>query len=1040
MATAPHSTTTPYHHDLVRQWNNVSTDYPSTATVPELFARQASATPEASAVCQGTERLAYGELADRVARLADHLVDTGVKPKDVVGVLMERSVACVTAVLAVMRAGAAYLPLDPHYPQHHLLRILKDADARTVIASERDRRLGEGRARIVCVDAAFERTGVSDGVRVGADDPAYVIFTSGSTGVPKGVVVPHRGPVRLVCHGDVRLRLTADDVVLATTNPTFDVSCFEWFGALLNGARLVLAEVDTLLSADALAETLRTERVSVMWLSAGLFHQMAKVGPQMFTGLRCLIAGGDALSPEAVRQVLAHGRPETFLNGYGPTENSSLSTVHPVTELPPEAETVPIGTPVANSTAYVTRADGTLAEVGEAGELWVGGDGVALGYLGDEQLTSNRFVPDHLGANAAGRLYKTGDLARWRPDGVLEFLGRTDRQVKVRGYRIELDEIEVHLSAHDQVREAAVMAQGEGGNDRLLAWITPHNGADPGQLSWTLREFLRDRLPVFMVPNPILVRPRMPLSRSGKIDRDQLAREATQHTATGRHTDSALQTPVEQDVADVWADILGITGGIGRDDDFFALGGHSLQATQLAARCRAQFALCPEHSRHLIRTLLANPTVRTFAARIEELRNTPEADTGEAAVDFEAVSHLDPQLRFTTAPDLPSGGRRVVLSGATGFLGTYLLDALLHNDVAERVHCLVRAGDEQEGRRRLAARMRRYGLDPTRVHERVTIVPSDLAAPRFGLSEAAFRELGESADTLLHAGSRVNFAYPYAALEAINVGGTRTMLDLARSGPPKVLHYVSSIAVIAGFGIAGVRHLDEDTPLDFGDRISLGYPETKWVAERLVAQAADQGLAVAIHRPYEITGSRTGGIWNTDTMMCALFRSIAETGLAPDMALPLDFVPVDYTAQAIVHILAHRRAEGRVHHITNAHDARLSLLVERLQAKGYPVQTVPYERWVAYMADLTARDPGQPMAPFMPMFIEPARRSTLSVKEMYFAGTFPAFSRRNFEQAIADSDLTCPPVDAGLLDSYLRYFVDSGFLQPPAPARVRVHT
>ncbi|MFE7975851.1 amino acid adenylation domain-containing protein [Streptomyces shenzhenensis] len=1029
------------HHAQVRRWNGTVTAYPREASVSDLFIRQAKADPGAVAVCQGRERVTYGELDDRVGRLADHLVASGVKPSDVVGVLLERSVACVAAVLAVMRAGGAYLPLDPHYPQQHLLQLLKDAQAGLVVTSADHQVLVADHARVVDVHAAPDRTGASDKVQVGPHDPAYVIFTSGSTGVPKGVVVPHRGPVRLVCQGDERLRLTPRDVLLATTSPTFDVSCFEWFAALLNGARLVLAEVDTLLAADALEDVLGSEHVSVMWLSAGLFHQMAKVRPEMFARLRCLIAGGDALSPEAVRRVLTHGRPGVLLNGYGPTENSSLSTVHAMTGLAADAETVPIGTPVANSTAYVVRTDGTLAAPGETGELWVGGDGVALGYLGDEELTAERFVPDRLGPDATGRLYKTGDLARWRPDGVLEFLGRRDRQVKVRGYRIELDEIEVHLSAHESVRETAVIAPRGGDHDRLVAWVTPQPGADSAELSWRLREFLRDRLPVFMVPNPILVRDRLPLTRAGKIDRDRLAQDADRHgsaASTGTQTASAgthaASTPVEAAVAELWAEILGISEGIGRDTDFFALGGHSLQATRLAARCRARFDLAPEHSRYLIRALLANPTVRTFAARIEELTTAAAQDTDEQAVDFEAVSRLDAHLSFPTATGLPPRGRRVVLSGATGFLGTYLLDALVRDQTAAQVYCLVRAHSEAEGRQRLAARMRRYGLDFQAVSKHVTVVPADLAAPRFGLDPAAFQALGEGSDTILHGGSRVNFAYPYAALQAINVGGTRTMLDLARIGPAKAFHYVSSIAVIAGFGIAGVRHVDEDTPLRFAERISLGYPETKWVAERLVAQAAQQGLAVAIHRPYEITGTREGGVWNTDTMMCALFRSIAETGLAPDIELPLDFVPVDYTAQAIAYILAHRPAGGHVHHITNPHDGRLRLLTERLRVRGYPVRTVPYDEWVAFMADLTAADPSQPMAPFMPMFIEPARQSEISVKEMYFAGTFPTFGRSNFEAGIDGSGLSCPPVDAAMLDSYVDYFIDSGFLQPPVPA------
>ncbi|WP_129311565.1 amino acid adenylation domain-containing protein [Streptomyces sp. L2] len=1026
------------HHTRVRQWNDTTTAYPRNANVPGLFAEQAAARPEAVAVCQGAERATYRELHERVCELADHLITLGVKRGDVVGVLLERSIACVTAALAVMQAGAAYLPLDPHYPQHHVLQLLKDASVTVVVTSSNHRALVNGHAQAVDVHARISRTGVSDRVVVGPEDPAYVIFTSGSTGVPKGVVVPHRGPIRLVCQGDERLRLSAQDVLLATTSPTFDVSCFEYFGALLNGARLVLAQVDTLLAADALEEVLRTEQVSVMWLSAGLFHQMAKVCPQMFASLRCLIAGGDALSAEAVRRILAHGRPGAFLNGYGPTENSSLSTVHAITDLA-DAETVPIGTPVANSTAYVVREDGTVADVGEVGELWVGGDGVALGYLGDEELTAARFVPDRLGPQSAGgggRLYKTGDLARWGDDGVLEFLGRRDRQVKVRGYRIELDEIEVHLSAHDQVREAAVIAPRGGDNDRLLAWVSPQSGTGAAQLPWKLREFLRDRLPVFMVPSPILVRDRMPLTRSGKIDRDRLTRDAEQLPTSLTNPAVSGQAPAtetERAVADLWGDILGLREHIDRDTDFFELGGHSLQATRLAALCRSRFDLAPHHSRYLIRTLLSSPTVRTFAARIQEMLSAADRDTAEQPVDFEAASRLEPGLSFPTAPAQPPERRRVVLSGATGFLGTYLLDSLVRDNVATHVHCLVRADSEREGQQRLAARMRRYGLDFNQVRERVTVVPADLAVPRFGLSRSTFTALGEATDTLLHAGSRVNFAYPYAALEAINVGGTRTMLDLARTGEPKTFHYVSSIAVIAGFGIAGVRDVDEDTPLRFGDRISLGYPETKWVAERLVTQAAQQGLAVAIHRPYEITGTIRGGIWNTDTMMCALFRSIAETGLAPDIPLPLDFVPVDYTAQAITHILAHRPAQGLVHHITNAHDARLSLLVERLQARGYAVNTVPYDEWVTYMADLTAHDPSQPMAPFMPMFIEPARQASISVKEMYFAGTFPRFSRDNFEAGIADSGLSCPPVDADMLDTYLDYFVGSGFLAPPAP-------
>ncbi|MEU2718664.1 amino acid adenylation domain-containing protein [Streptomyces sp. NPDC007205] len=422
------------HRARARWSNDTATAYPRNSNIPGMFAEQVAARPHAIAVCQGEEWITYLELYKRICELADRLITVGVKPGDVVGTLLERSIACVTAALAVMRAGAAYLPLDPHQPRHRVLQLLRDASVSAVVTIGAHKTLVDGHARVVDVHARAPRTGASDRVRIGPDDPAYVIFTSGSTGVPKGVVVPHRSPVRLVSRSDERLAMSAQDVLLATTSPTIDVSCFEYFGALLNGARLVLAQGDTLLAADALEGVLRREHITVMWLSAGLFHQMAEVRPQMFMSLRYLIAGGEALSPEAVRRILAHGRPGVFLNGYGPAENSSLSTVHAMTELAPDAETVPIGTPMANSTAYVVREDGAVAGPGEVGELWVGGDGLALGYLQDQDLTAARFVPDRFGpqtAGGAGRLYKTGDLAWWRADGVLEFLGRKDARSRL---------------------------------------------------------------------------------------------------------------------------------------------------------------------------------------------------------------------------------------------------------------------------------------------------------------------------------------------------------------------------------------------------------------------------------------------------------------------------------------------------------------------------------------------------------------------------------------------------------------------------------
>ena len=1003
---------------FARSHNRTAGPQPPDGLIHEVFAEQVRATPDAVALDWTDGVMTYRDLHRRAAGLAAVLTDKGVGPESIVPLVVERSAPGIVGILAVLMAGAAYSPLDPGEPPTRLRSMIARLGATVVLASAGTAApFGDGIEVLDPTDHVRDRSPARIRVPgVNAGDPAYVIHTSGTTGEPKAVVCSHRGAVRLV-RDATWLRIRSGDVLLATTNLTFDVSCFEVFGALLNGARLVLPETESLLSPSDLERLILGKGVTVAFFSAGLLHQTVAARPDMFRTLRCLLGGGSALHPDRVRAVLAHGRPGLFLNGYGPTENAVFSTVHRLDSLDPDAESVPIGRPVSNSTAWVVRDDGTLAAPGERGELWVGGAGVALGYHGRPDLTRERFVPDPFGDSR--RLYRTGDVARWRPDGVIEFFGRLDRQVKVRGFRVELLEIETVLGTHPRVVEAAVALDPDGG-DRLIAGVaaTPPKPS-PGQL----RVFLRDRLPGFMVPSRFAVLDELPFNNSGKV-------------VFERFPESAEDTPadpprgrVESAVAKVWTALLGLDE-IGRDDDFLSLGGQSLQATQVAAGIREYLPVRPESGRRLIASLLANPTVAAFAADVERVLSDASIASAAKQVDFAAEAALDPALSFDAPADgNPLRPRSVLLTGGTGFLGVFLLDRLVRAGV-DRVHCLGRAGDPTALRRRIEARMRRYGLDPALVAEHVVAVPGDLSLPRFGLGATAADTLATDVDVIVHNGSRVNFAYPYQALRAPNVDGTCEVLRLAATDHLKPVHYISSIAVIAGYGTAGVRRVREGTPLAYPERISLGYPETKWVAEKLVHEAGGRGLPVAVYRPYEITGTRDEGKWNTDTMMCALFRTIAETGIAPDIELPLDFVPVDYTAEAIVHLITHQRPDGRVYHVTNPEDARLGLLVDRLRAMGYVIESLPYATWCRRMADHTARHPESPMAPYMPMFLEGASDAEISVKEMYFAGTFPEFDRTNLERGTAGAGLDLPPVDAALIDLYLRNFVDSGFLTP----------
>ncbi|MFF3697945.1 amino acid adenylation domain-containing protein [Streptomyces sp. NPDC002221] len=1016
--------------DHARAWNHVHVDYPRNATIPSLFVEQAERCPESLAIEWDGGKWSYRELAERSRRGATGLRSRRVRGGDVVAVSMNRSADAVAAILGVLCAGATYLPLDPSYPADRLAQILTEADVRVAVSAPGQRIEVPDGVTVIDTDALFASADEADpqwwrGRNAG--DAAYVIYTSGSTGAPKGVVCPHRGQTRLA-RGASDLRILPEDRVLATTNLTFDISCYEMFATLLNGACLIPVRAEDLLDSKTLETVLKERRISVMWLSAGLFHQHAHAAPEMFARLRCLIAGGDTVGPRAVRAVLKNGRPHMLLNGYGPTEDSSLATAHRVTELSGRAENVPIGINVPGSTAYVVRDDGTIAAPGESGELWLGGDGVALGYLKDPDKTADRFVADPWSPlEVRSRLYRTGDMARWRQDGVLEYLGRRDRQIKLRGYRVELDEVEAVLAAHSQVRQAAVEVIGEGAGELLVAAVVGQSGQGRQRLSQRLHDHVRDRLPAYMVPARIAVVDALPLSSSGKVDRRELA-ELAAPVVSSSTGNAALRDEWERAVADIWRDVLHVDA-VARDETFFALGGTSLRATQITAAVRERLRTAAGSGRVMIRELVGDPSLADFADIVHALHDGRAAD--DTRVDFEREIRLAPELRFEApAAASPMAPAQVLLTGATGFLGVHLVEQLLRSGV-ERVHCLIRADTPEGALDRLTARMRRYGVDPEPLMDRVVPVPGELAEPHFGLPDGTWRDLARGIDLITHCGSRVNFVYPYTALAPINVGGTRTVLELAGERTTKPVHYISSIAVIVGFGTAGVTHVEEDTPLDHAERISLGYPETKWVAERLVVEAGRRGLPVAIHRPYEVTGTQDRGVWNTDTMMCALFRTIAETGLAPDMGLPLDFVPVDYTAEAIVHILTHQQPDGRVYHLTNPRAARLPLLVERLTAMGYPVRTLSYDDWSAMLAELTARLPDHPMAPYVDMFVEPARESDISVKQMYTDGIFPTFGNHNAEAALADSGLRCPPVDAALLDTYLHEFRRTGYLAPP---------
>ncbi|MEU4368109.1 amino acid adenylation domain-containing protein [Micromonospora chersina] len=546
-----------------------------------LVADRVAADPERPAVVDGEAVWTYAELDRRANRLAHHLAALGVGPETVVAVSLPRSADLVRAQLAVLRTGGAYLPLDADQPAERSQHMIADTGA-TVLVTAAGHHDGAGLGcRVVDLvrDAADldRRPDTDPRVPVDPEQLGYVVYTSGSTGRPKGIGITHRGLVRTVHDGDY-LTLGPDDRVAFAANPVFDAATFEVWATLVAGATLVVTPPDVALSPAALAAHLDRHRVTTLFLTTALFHQVARERPDVLSGLRHVLFGGEAADPVAVDGLLAHGGPERLLHMYGPAESTTFGTWHPVTAPTGGAGAVPIGRPMNNTTAYVVDRELRPVPVGVVGELLLGGAGLARGYVGAPGRTAERFLPDPFGP-PGGRVYRTGDLVRWTADGVLEFVGRADGQVKVRGFRVEPGEIETVVRRHPAVRDAVVLARPDrSGALSLVAYVA----ADPAELG-DLRAYLAGSLPAYLVPAAVVVLDELPLTHNGKVDRAALP-EPTYAAGAGRREPA---TELERQLAAIFSEVLGVADP-GLDDDFFALGGHSLLAIKVVGAVAAR--------------------------------------------------------------------------------------------------------------------------------------------------------------------------------------------------------------------------------------------------------------------------------------------------------------------------------------------------------------------------------------------------------------------------------------------------------------------
>jgi amino acid adenylation domain-containing protein len=607
-------------HQLLVEWNDTNASCP-TRTVQDLFEEQAAQRPEAAAVVFGQSELTYAKLNAQANQLAHYLKGLGVKENSLVGFCIERSSELIVTLLGILKAGGAYVALDPKIPSRRLQYILEDVQPTAIVVKSElqkkaiiaslalTQRCGlKGPPVVVCLEQDINAIGNESAANpysgATSESPAYACFTSGSTGRPKGVSIPHRGIVRLIKNSNY-ISVSTSDVFLQLAPVSFDASTFEIWGCLLNGARLVVPAPE-LLSPAELGSAIREHGVSVLWLTAGLFHLMIEHELHSLNGVRQLLAGGEVLSMAHVREALERLGEGRLINGYGPTENTTFTCCHSITRSSLNRHSIPIGRPISNTQCFILDRSFQPVPIGVRGELFTGGDGLALGYLNDSKLTAEKFISNPFRPGTL--LYRTGDLARYLSDGNIEFLGRVDDQVKIRGFRVELGEVESVLKLNPAVQEAAVVLHDASGDKTLVAYVSP---VDIAVKVDGLQSFLKERLPVYMLPSTFVFLDTLPLSPNGKLDRKALPPPEGRSPETGQSF-VAPRTPMEEALTGMWCEVFGLKQ-VGVRDNFFNLGGHSLMIVGLIDRVNRTLNVNLG-----ISELFQNPTVERMARMIHD--------------------------------------------------------------------------------------------------------------------------------------------------------------------------------------------------------------------------------------------------------------------------------------------------------------------------------------------------------------------------------------------------------------------------------------
>ena len=968
----------------------------------------------AIAVESGDFLVTFSNLHHKAVRLAQLIQDHHVLDEEPIGILAPRGINHIVAQAAIVYAGGSCVPLDVDQPDSHLEMLLHNLRA-TLILTDTYHSHRLHNLKHIVLDHTFEhnaeRSSELNKFQVSRNGPrsrTHIMHTSGSTGQPKAVQILGRGVLNLVfnefdsVHRGHRLGHNC--------NVSFDVSIWEIWSSLLQGATIVVFERNVVLDPMVFAKQLRMDHIDVMWQTTSLLATVVRACPQAYATVDTLLTGGEAINLQTIRSIAANGPPRRLFNVYGPTECSVFTSFHQVTGEDIYRGHIPIGRPLSNYELFVV--DEALQPVarGEVGELLVGGAGVSAGYFGNPKKTKEVFISmrDLLidRKSSTNLVYRTGDLVRMNTRGEIEYLGRRDNEVKIRGQRIDMDSIESFLLQTKLVSATAALKVE---SDKLktgailLACVVPESGSIETR---SIRQAFTQLAPNLMVPH-IHVVESIVLSGSGKIDRKELARQYLDQFELARTTRSSgrgeLVNDVETCLQDIWHDVLGLpVKGFKSSDDFFSLGGTSLQAAGLVSKIQQSFKIGIR-----VAALFENPTLREMCNLVHRIRNedvpSDVADKENWVKDSQLGRGLTPAAGKPPNWQDKSEGR-IFLTGATGFIGAFLLADLLRLPEVSAIACLVQAMDEDTAMIRITDTLQKYGLSPSSAEiSKLLPLPGDLALSDFGLGWKRYDFYSAWASVVFHLGARVNFIEPYSTHRAANVLGTLNVIHFCNKNRLKGLHYTSSISAYGPTGlVTGAAYLPEDErPAAHLAALSYdtGYAQSQYVAEMVVWNAIENGLPINIYRPGFVLGHSKTGAVNSSDFFGRVIASCMRMGSYPVLAKQHeDFVPVDFVASALLHIASASTNFGCAYNLvppdsSNLIDLSSSFeLISKLSLGTY-MHAIPYSDWLNHLSK-AHDDPLQPLTPILEEKVLDSR-TRWEMKE-----NMPIFGTDNLRQAL----------------------------------------